>query len=133
MRRQEPVAGRDGFAARVEPDLAAILRRTAIDRGVQLWHIVEDALELGLPLLPPVGEALPPFAYNNTRQRGRQRVSVFVLIDTSVSDSVRDAAAARHAHMWWVVGEALRCGLPLLPPPRRAAALDYDEELPRSA
>jgi hypothetical protein len=133
MGRQEPAGARTGFGAIVEPELAAALRQTAADHDVQLWHIVEDALRLGLPLIPPVGEALPLFAPVKTRQRGHKRVTVYSDIDLGVADAARAAAAERHAHLWWVVQEALTLGLPLLPPLTRAAALDYDEELRQSA
>jgi hypothetical protein len=76
---------------------------------------------------------LPHFAYDHTRQRGRDTVDIFAAIAIDVADAIRDAARARHAHVWWVTEEALRHGLPLLPPPHRASALHYDEELPKSA
>ena len=115
--------------ARVANDV----RQAAHDRGIRLWALVEQALELGLPLLPPVGEALPDFAYDTVHRRGRTVSRLFVTVAPHVVAAVRTAATERHAHAWWVAQEALTLALPLLPAPTRVPALDDDEELRQSA
>ena len=115
------------------PQLAEAVRRSAAQRDVSRWRALEDALTAGLPTLQPVGEPLPHVAYDHTRRRGQATVGIYAEISIAVADDIRAAAAERHAHVWWVVEEALRLGLPLLPPPTRVPVLDYDEELRQSA
>ena len=93
---------------------------------------MERALDLGLPLLGPIDEPLPPFASSRTRQRGRTGVDLFADINPDVIRAVRAAASARGAHVWWVAQEALRLGVPLLPAPNEVL-LPTREELLRSA
>ncbi len=60
------------------------------------------------------------------KQRGRAREALFADIDPQVMEAVRQATAARGVHQWWVVEQALRAGLPLIPQPEQ-------EVLPQSA
>jgi hypothetical protein len=132
-RRLAPLHGRRGFLIRAEPSVTDEVRRIARDRNLQHWVVVQAALELGLPRLAPLGDALPEYAYANRRRRGHEVAQMRVEINPAVADAVRTAASERNAHAGWVAQEALTLGLPLLPPPTQAAALGYDEELPRSA
>lgn len=131
-RRNSPRGNRQQLQILADAEFAGIVRQAATDRGLRLWAAVEATLELGLPLLPPADEALPTFAYDTVHQRGRTVSLLFATIAPHVVAAVRAAAAARHAHVWWIAQEALRLGLPLLPVPDRAPALD-DEEVDRSA
>lgn len=132
-RRNLPQADREQLQILADAHVADNVRRAAHDRGIRLWALVEQALELGLPLLPPVGEALPDFAYDTVHRRGRTVSRLFVTVAPPVVAAVRAAAAERHAHAWWIAQEALTLALPLLPTPTRVPALNDDEELRQSA
>ncbi len=60
------------------------------------------------------------------KPRRRAREAVFVELDPQLLESVRQITAERGVHQWWVIEEALRRGLPLLPAPEQ-------EVLPESA
>lgn len=124
--------GRVGFELRLDPDVADSVRQLAAAGNLQLWRVVQDGLVRGLPQLPPADDALPHFAYHHTRQRGRPTAILFLEIAEATVQALRNAAAARHAHIWWVAQEALRLGLPPLPVPHPGLAFD-GEELPHSA
>ncbi len=132
-RRNLPQADREQLQILADAHVADDVRRAALARGIRLWALVEQALELGLPLLPPVGDALPDFAYDTVHRRGRTVSRLFVTVAPPVVAAVRTAAAERHAHAWWIAQEALTLALPLLPTPTRVPALDDDEELRQSA
>jgi len=121
--------GRVGVQFRIEPSLADNVRQLAAAGNLQLWCVVQDGLVRGLPQLPPADDALPHFAYDHIRQRGRPVAVLFLEIAEATAQAVRNAAAARHAHIWWVAQEALRLGLPLLPVPNPALAFDGEELL----
>jgi len=121
--------GRVGFELRIDPDVADSVRQLAAAGNLPLWRVVQDGLVRGLPQLPPPDDALPYVAYHHTRQRGRPRAALFLEIAEATAQAVRNAATARHAHIWWVAQEALRLGLPLLPVPNPALAFDGEELL----
>ncbi len=60
------------------------------------------------------------------KPRRRAREAVFVELDPQLLETVRQVTAERGVHQWWVIEEALRRGLPLLPAPEQ-------EVLPESA
>jgi len=124
--------GRVAVEFRIDPNVADSVRQLAAAENLKLWCVVQDGLVRGLPQLPPADDALPHFAYDHTRQRGRLTAILFIEIAEAAVQALRNAAAARHAHIWWVAQEALRLGLPLLPVPNPALAFD-GEELPQSA
>jgi hypothetical protein len=51
------------------------------------------------------------------RLRGRPRAALFADIDPQLLDVARQEAGARGVHLWWVVEQAMRAGLPLIPRP----------------
>jgi len=59
-----------------------------------------------------------------TRRRPRAREPLFVELDPNLIETVRQMTAARGVHQWWVVEEALRRGLPLLPAPEQEVLPD---------
>lgn len=111
----------------IDPAVAVAVRQELSGRAVRQWWVIEQALRLGLPLLPPAEVPLPYFACAHTRQRNRPKVSLFCHIDPAVVAAVRAAAVARGAHHWWVAQEALRLGLPLLPAPDPGLVPDREE------
>lgn len=121
--------GRVGVRFRIDPSVADNVRQLAAARNLQLWCVVQDGLVRGLPQLPPADDALPHFAYDHTRQRGRPGAVLFIAIAGVAAQAVRSAATVRHAHVWWVAQEALRLGLPLLPVPNPALAFEGEELL----
>lgn len=124
--------GRVGILFRLDPGVADSVRQLAAAGNLHLWCVVQDGLVRGLPQLPPADDALPHFAYDHTRQRGRLVAGLFLEIAEATAHAVRSAATARHAHIWWVAQEALRLGLPPLPVPNPVLAFE-GEELPESA
>jgi len=124
--------GRVAVEFRIDPNVADSARQLAAAGNLHLWCVVQDGLVRGLPQLPAADDALPPFAYHHTRQRGRLVAVLFLEIAEATAQALRSAATARHAHIWWVAQEALRLGLPPLPVPNPALAFD-GEELPESA
>jgi len=60
------------------------------------------------------------------KPRRSAREAVFVELDPKLLENVRRITAERGVHQWWVIEEALRRGLPLLPSPEQ-------EVLPESA
>jgi hypothetical protein len=124
--------GRVGVLFRIDPSVVDKVRQLAAAGNLQLWCVVQDGLVRGLPQLPAADDALPHFAYDHTQQRGRPAAALFLEIAEATAQAVRSAAAARHAHVWWIAQEALRLGLPPLPVPNPGLAFD-GEELPESA
>ncbi len=115
-RRRDGVP-RVGFCTHIDPALAAEVRHTAATMGVRHWWIVQEALRRGLPLLPsPDKDGLPRGAYLGHRDRRRSREALFVDISPEMLEDIGRAAAPRF-NRWWVVQEALRSGLPLIPAP----------------
>ncbi len=130
---------REGICVRIDPAVAMAVRRVTAERGAQLWWVLEHAVRAGLPLLPPPGfetelaGAFPipqlsavEWMNRNTRPRGRPRTALFAKIHPEVVAAINHDVEARDAHHWWVVEQALRLGLNLLPPTDQ-------EVLPQSA
>jgi hypothetical protein len=127
---------KEGICARIRPDLGAEVRQQAGARGVHQWWVLENALRLGLPLLPPPGQETL-FAQSDegagrldvtgmsrkTRWRGRPHVSLFAQVDPQLVRKLAREVSARDAHQWWVLENAVRLGLPLLPEPEQEVML----------
>lgn len=124
---------------RIDPAVALAVRRVTADRGAQLWWVLEHAVRAGLPLLPPpgaetdlAGEFPAPqlstveWMSRKTRPRGRPTTALFAKIHPDVVAAINQDVEARDAHHWWVVEQALRLGLNLLPATEQ-------EVLPQSA
>jgi hypothetical protein len=123
--RRRVGAPRVGFCARIDPRLAAEVRHTAAARGMPNWWVIQEALQRGLHLLPAPGdEAVPPTAYVGRRDR-RPHEDLFVDVAPELVEEVRQARGSSF-NQWWVVQEAIRQGLPLLP-------ASEQEVLPHSA
>ncbi len=129
---------REGICVRIHPDLVAAIRQQAVARGVQQRWVLEHALRAGLPLLPPPGRetlfASSEIGDNDaqlsvtgmsrkTRWRGRPQTSVFATVHPELIEMLAQEVTARDAHQWWVVENALRLGLPLLPEPEQGVML----------
>jgi len=92
-----------------------------------MWWVLEHAVRAGLPLLPPPGfeaeladEVPAPqlsveWMSRKTRPRGRPTTALFAKIHPEVVAAINQDVEARDAHHWWVVEQALRLGLHLLP------------------
>jgi hypothetical protein len=132
-RRRSRQDGRTAVLIRADTSVANLVRRAAVGRGDLQWAVVEAALQHGLPRLAPADAPLPHYAYDHTKLHGRDFTQMKIALAPAVAAQLHAAAAERHAHMWWVAQEAIQLGIPLLPEPARAPALDYAEELPQSA
>jgi len=121
---------------RIDPAVAMAVRRVASQRGAQLWWVLEHAVRAGLPLLPPPGfetdlagsvttNQLSAVEWMNrkTRPRGRPTTALFAKIHHEVVAAINQDVEARDAHHWWVVEQALRLGLNLLPPTEQEVLL----------
>jgi hypothetical protein len=119
---------REGICVRIDPAVAMAVRRVAAERGTQLRWVLEHAVRVGLPLLPPPGFETDPghadtavqlstveWMSRKTRPRGRPTTALFAKISRDVVDAINQDVEARGAHHWWVVEQALRLGLNLLP------------------
>lgn len=133
---RSPAASRRGICVNLDPALVATVRQEAVSRGVQQWWVVDAAVRRGLPLLPPPGQETL-FANSETgddrldvtgmsrktRARGRPAVAVFAEVHEDLIHMLAQEVTARDAHQWWVVENALRLGLPLLPEPGQGVML----------
>jgi hypothetical protein len=130
---------REGICVRIDPAVALAVRRVTAERGAQLWWVLEHAVRAGLPLLPPpgfetdLGGLVPTpqlstveWMSRKTRPRGRPTTALFAKIHPEVVAAINQDVEDRDAHHWWVVEQALRLGLNLLPPTGQ-------EVLPQSA
>lgn len=135
-RKRPQAEPREGICVRIDPDLANTIRQQAAARGVHQWWILEHAMLAGIPLLPPPGQetlfANSETGYaqlsvtgmsRRTRWRGRPQLSVFTTLKPGLIEMLAQEVAARDAHQWWVVENALRLGLPLLPEPEQGVML----------
>ncbi len=106
---------RIGLNALLDPELVRTIRATAADRRTPVRAVVEDALRAGLPYVPaPDDPVVPRAARAEVRHRGRPRELLFVEVAPELVTAVR-AASDRKLHHWWVIDQALRHSLGLLP------------------